>query len=75
MIFTDGVHVVSDATLDELHSFADKAGLSRKWFQDSPKHPHYDVTTERMKKKVVKLGAALVSPVQVILKAQQCASK
>ena len=42
MVFTDGVHLVADS-IDELHIFADKIGLKRSWFQNHPKHPHYDV--------------------------------
>lgn len=44
----DGVrwcHMVSDASLEELHEFAAKLGLKRAWFQPCPPHPapHYDL--------------------------------
>lgn len=42
MVYTDGIHLVADS-LDELHAFAQKIGLKREWFQDHPKHPHYDI--------------------------------
>lgn len=43
MIFTDGVHLVSDTSLDELHAFAERLGLSRRRFHGLRKgHPHYD---------------------------------
>jgi hypothetical protein len=35
-------HMVAD-TLEELHAMAAKIGLKRDWFQDDPRHPHYDV--------------------------------
>lgn len=42
MVYTDGIHLIADS-LDELHEFALKIGLKREWFQDHPKHPHYDL--------------------------------
>lgn len=36
-------HMVAD-TVEELHAMADKIGVSRKWFQNKPHHPHYDVS-------------------------------
>jgi hypothetical protein len=35
-------HLVSDVSLDELHSFADRAGIPRRGFQGD----HYDVPEE-----------------------------
>jgi len=61
MIYTDGTHLIGDS-LEELHEFAQGVGLKREWFQDHPRHPHYDLTTLRMARKVVKAGAELVSP-------------
>jgi len=43
MILFDGIHLASDESLDELHAFAKSVGLKREWFQDHPRHPHYDV--------------------------------
>lgn len=43
-------------TLEELHEFARKIGLKRGWFQNSAKHPHYDLTAAR-RKRAVKEGA------------------
>jgi hypothetical protein len=54
MVLTDGKHLVA-TDLDELHGFAKKIGLKRKWFQEHPVHPHYDLTTP--KKFLQALGA------------------
>lgn len=42
-ILTDGKHLVSDESVDELHAFARRMGLNREWFQKHPVHPHYDL--------------------------------
>ena len=52
MIYTDRSHLVAD-TLQELHEFAEKVGLKRKWFQDHKDHPHYDITTRHMFNKIM----------------------
>ena len=61
MIYTDGTHLVGDS-LEELHKFSQGMGLRREWFQNHPRHPHYDLTTLRMVRKVIKAGVRLVSP-------------
>lgn len=53
MIYTDGVHLVVNGLQEELHRFAQSVGLKRKWFQDQSDHPHYDITTPRMLKKIL----------------------
>ncbi len=35
-------HMVAD-DLDTLHAMADKIGVARRWFQDKPGFPHYDI--------------------------------
>lgn len=38
-------HLFTDQPdLTELHALAARIGLRRAWFQDHPRHPHYDVT-------------------------------
>jgi hypothetical protein len=49
-------HLVSDASLAELHAFAERAGLPRRSFDLD----HYDVPEERIPD-LVALGAAQVS--------------
>jgi len=43
MILFDGTHLATDGDLAELHAKAAEIGLEPKWFQDHPRHPHYDV--------------------------------
>ncbi|MBU3701828.1 MAG: DUF4031 domain-containing protein [Acidimicrobiia bacterium] len=49
-------HLVSDASLDELHEFADRLGIPRRGFQGD----HYDVPTE-WRERAIALGAVPVS--------------
>lgn len=59
MVLTDGVHLVSDKSLDELHAFASLIGLKRRWFQ-SRRLPHYDVTAKWRQEWAIGLGAHCV---------------
>lgn len=72
MILTDGIHLVSDTSLQELHEFARKIGLKRHWFQrgKSRRHPHYDLF-RGMHGKAMEAGAHLV-PTRLLV---QCAFK
>jgi hypothetical protein len=68
MIYLDEKgHLISDESLDELHLFAHNLGLKREWFQDHPYHPHYDLTTKRMREKAQKIGAQLVTSREIVL--------
>ena len=49
-------HLVSDASLDELHEFADRLGIPLRGFQGD----HYDVPTE-WRERAIALGAVPVS--------------
>lgn len=61
-IYTDGVHVASNVSIDELHEFVtSKLNFKREWFQNHPRHPHYDIIAKRNKVKALKSGAILVS--------------
>ena len=48
-------HLVAD-TNEELHEFAARLGMKRKWFQRYSSYPHYDLTAG-MRAKAVKIGA------------------
>lgn len=69
MIITDGIHLVSTESEEELHSFAAGLGLKREWYhggQKRPQHlkrkrPHYDLTTKRAVKRAVESGAGMVT--------------
>lgn len=60
MIYTDGVHLISDCNQEELHHFAQKIGLKREWFQDNPRHPHYDILSNRIRRAAIRSGAKMV---------------
>lgn len=64
-ILTDGVHLVSDESLDELHAFASLIGLWRTWFQDG-RLPHYDMTARWRMTRALAKGAHLVSPRELV---------
>jgi hypothetical protein len=51
--------------IDALHKMADAIGISRKWFQDIPHHPHYDISKGK-KALAIKLGAVEVSDRELI---------
>jgi hypothetical protein len=65
VIFTDGVHLVSDVPGEEgereLHTFARGLRLRKAWFQRHPVHPHYDLTTARAARRARDAGAKPIS--------------
>jgi len=61
VIYTDGVHLVSDCGVEDLHYFAKKIGLRREWFQDHKRHPHYDMLSPVILRRAIDKGAAVVS--------------
>jgi hypothetical protein len=68
VILTDGIHLISDKSLDELHDFAVSIGLKRHFFQGKTKgHPHYDLTTSKASLRARTNGATLVSAREIIL--------
>ncbi|MFW5962575.1 MAG: DUF4031 domain-containing protein [bacterium] len=64
MVYTDGVHLITDGEIEELHKFAQKIGLKREWFQNKKK-PHYDLFGGK-RQKAVKAGAIVVSSREII---------
>lgn len=70
MILTDGVHLVSNVSEEELHAFASSMGLKKEWFQFG-RHPHYDLTTKRASNRAIVYGAKYVTT-RELLKAIRC---
>jgi hypothetical protein len=66
MIYTDGTHLVSDRSLDELHLFARLIGLKKEWFQFHPKHSHYDIISQHKKALAFERGAIFVSSRKIV---------
>ncbi len=60
-------HLVSDASLEELHGFAEALGVRREWFQ-MKSIPHYDLTGE-IYELALQRGAVLVSSREIVLRA------
>jgi len=60
MVYYDGIHLMAD-NLEELHKFATSCGLKKEWFQNHPKHPHYDVWGGRNERAVLRAGAKEVN--------------
>ena len=58
-------HLVSDSTLDELHSFARRAGIPQRGFD----HDHYDVPLER-REELIALGALPVTGRELLRRLQ-----
>ena len=48
-------HLVADS-LEELHHFAARLGLQRRWFQERSFYPHYDVTVA-VRTRALRIGA------------------
>lgn len=58
-------HMLADS-LDELHTMADRIGISRRWFQGPPKHsPHYDISLSKRKQAVAR-GAREVTSRELV---------
>lgn len=66
MILFDGVHLVSTEGADELHAFARRIGLHLRWYQQHPRHPHYDVLSRRIAARALALGAVRVSSAELV---------
>lgn len=69
MILIDKIgHMVATESEEELHAFARKLGLKYRWYQSS-RHPHYDLTTQRIINKAIIYGAELVTPFEIMRRA------
>ena len=58
-------HLVSDSSLDELHSFARRAGIPERGFD----HDHYDVSLEH-REAMIALGAEPVTGRELLRRLQ-----
>ncbi len=56
---------LTDRGLAELHLFAQAIGLRRAWFQDHPRHPHYDLPPPK-RELALKYGAVAVSSRELV---------
>lgn len=54
-------HLVSDHSYDELHLFAERLGLERRWFQGD----HYDIPSDH-RERAIALGAEPVSSRELV---------
>ena len=57
-------HMMADS-LEELHQMADKIGINRKWFQNKPRFPHYDIAKSK-RVLAVQHGAIEVTSQQLV---------
>jgi len=69
MIITDGTHLVSTESEEELHKFAESIGPKRHWYQDLKNHGHYDLTTLNASGRAVRAGAKLVHAFDLVQQA------
>ena len=60
-------HLVSDNSIEDLHTFAENLGLRREWFQRRS-IPHYDLVGERFELALAR-GAVLVSSRELVRRA------
>jgi hypothetical protein len=58
---------LTDAGLEELHAMAQLIGLKREWFQDHPRHPHYDLPPHKRELAIVS-GAIAVSSRELVMR-------
>lgn len=49
-------HCWTDGPIEELHQLMEKIGMKRSWFQNHPRHPHYDLVPSK-RKLAIKYGA------------------
>jgi len=43
MLYSDGVHLISDCGVARLHERCEVLGIKRCWFHNTKKFPHYDI--------------------------------
>lgn len=67
MIYCDGIHLIA-SSIEELHQFAKKIGLKECYYRNPRKkrHPHYDIMSEKVRKKVFENGAQLITDKEIV---------
>ena len=53
-------HMTTDGQIEELHQFAGNIGLRQRWFQNHPRVPHYDLTSNK-RNEAISRGAIVLS--------------
>ncbi|MCL6513906.1 MAG: DUF4031 domain-containing protein [Alicyclobacillus sp.] len=66
MIYTDGIHLISSDSLEELHAFARRIGLPARWLHASPRHPHYDLLQPWALDRALAAGARYASSRELV---------
>lgn len=73
MILTDGVHLVSDTSIIELHRFVISIGMPQRWFQGH-RIPHYDLLSDKFARRVA-AQVAVVSTRTLVKRAIRATKK
>lgn len=60
-------HMMTDGNIEELHTFAQRLGLKRAWFQDKPSGAHYDLSQNK-RWQAIRMGAVAVSAHEMLRK-------
>ncbi len=59
-------HMITDGNIQELHDFATKIEMKREWFQDHPRHPHYDLQPNK-RALAISCGAKSVTGKELVM--------
>lgn len=59
-------HMIADS-VDELHAMADHIGMRRRWFQNKPGKPHYDICLAK-RKAAIAAGAKEITSKELVAK-------
>lgn len=43
MIYSDGIHLISSVSLEDLHEYCKSIGIKRCWYHAGSKFKHYDI--------------------------------
>jgi hypothetical protein len=74
MIITDGIHITSTESLDELHSCMSRIGIGRYWFEGLKRgHPHYNKPKSVTVHQLVDRGVIVVRPRDVLMACKRIA--